>query len=194
MTYVSVDDFKTQSGITGSNDDLVITMMIEAAQTSIEGFCNRQFLADEVASVRLYAGNDAAHLLIDEFVEATTVEIYRGGTWETVNSAKWNPFAGDPMRPRFRAPYAGVLTRGYLFPAADYPTTRITARWGYADSVPAPVKTAILAQAHRWFKRGQSAWADTMANSEMGVTIYRRSLDPDIEMMLAHGRLKRAVV
>jgi hypothetical protein len=50
--------------------------------------------------------------------------------------------------------------------------------------------TATIVQASRWFKRGQSFWADTIASDSMGTASFRRSVDPDVKMMLDEARLR----
>src|SRR3972149_2829745 len=67
------------------------------------------------------------------------------------------------------------------------PTVRVTAKWGYAVSVPAQVKEACIIQTARWYKRGQSAWADTVANPDVGQLMYRKELDPDVKFILSDG-------
>jgi len=59
----------------------------------------------------------------------------------------------------------------------------VTANWGYAFHVPAAIKEACIGLSARWFKQGQSAWADTMASPELGQLIYQRE-NQDIKMML----------
>ncbi len=69
------------------------------------------------------------------------------------------------------------------------PTVRVTAKWGYALSCPKRVQEACIVQAARWFKRGESSWADSMATSELGTLMVTKELDPDVRMMLEAGRL-----
>jgi hypothetical protein len=68
------------------------------------------------------------------------------------------------------------------------PTVRITARWGYADTVPPEIRQATITQASRWYKRGEGTWADALANAEFGTVLFRQQLDPDLAMMLRRMR------
>ena len=74
------------------------------------------------------------------------------------------------------------------------PTVQVTARWGYADAVPAAIRQACIVQAARWFRRGQGQWADTVGNPEMGQFLYRRAVDPAVQMILVHGGYKRPTI
>lgn len=74
------------------------------------------------------------------------------------------------------------------------PTVQITARWGYSDSLPPQIKMATLGQAARWFQRGRAMWADATAQNDFAALLYKRVMDPDIELMLKTGRLIRPVL
>jgi hypothetical protein len=74
------------------------------------------------------------------------------------------------------------------------PTVRVTARWGYADACPAEIHEAAIMQAARWYKRMQGAMSDTLADGELGMLLYQKSLDPDIRRILIDGRYVRATV
>lgn len=197
MAYATWSEFKSESGITSDSEQTKVEGLLEAATAAIDGLCNRQFLADDTASTKLYRGKGESYLLIAECIEITQVEILSGGVWTALASSAWYAYAGDYLEPDFdETPYNGILTTGVLFPlpSTPMPTVRITAKWGYAASVPPTVKQAVLTQAHRWHKRGQSGWADTMANSELGITVYRKAVDPDVQMMLMNARLMRPAI
>lgn len=65
------------------------------------------------------------------------------------------------------------------------PTVRITARWGWADTVPPAIKQATIAIVNKWMKRGESAWADLVASNDVGQLAYTVRDDPHVMMMLA---------
>lgn len=74
------------------------------------------------------------------------------------------------------------------------PTVRAIARWGYADACPDEIREAALMQAARWYKRLQSAMSDALADGELGMLLYQKSLDPDIKRILIDGRYVRPMV
>jgi hypothetical protein len=142
-------------------------------------------------------------------------------TW---SSGDYIPFAGDEVSPDFNPlpfePYIGLMVtatgtsriftsglyanwRGFSTDLArlsnkstgrSLPTVRITANWGFGLTVPDVVKQACLTQASRWWKRGASGWSDSMANSDTGVMTYRKTMDPDVKLMLENGRLIRPAI
>lgn len=177
------------------------------------------FLATAMTHQRLYSGLGLPWLFIDEAVEITNIEwksTAQQADWTTIDLADVIGFQGAPQDPNFnRFPYHALMLVGgrvnSLWPVAgtDFgwfwseadrsdlvnqrklPNVRVTGRWGYADVVPDPVIQATITQAARWYKRGQSFWADTAASPDFGVLSYRQALDPDIRMMLTLARLQR---
>lgn len=144
--------------------------------------------------------------------------------WDTWSVNDYVPFAGDEVSPNFNplpyGPYSGLMvtatgtsrifTSGLFSNQIGFhsdmarlnnnalgrnlPTVRVTARWGFADVVPAIIKQACLTQAARWWKRGSSAWNDSMANGETGAVTYKKVVDPDIKLMLYEGRMIRPAI
>jgi hypothetical protein len=172
-------------------------------------------------TARLYSGSGAAVQWIDECVAITKVEVKDSPTDATYTlwaAGDYVKGRGDPRtRPDFNhTPYDWIMVdptgdysqftsgryawrRGFRPDMdADYsrgvPTVKVTARWGYAATVPPEVKQACIIQVARWYKRGQSAFADTVGNADMGVLMYRKNLDPDIVQLLVNGRFVRPAV
>ena len=131
------------------------------------------------------------------------------GTVGSTTSADVFPASGDPRFPSYtELPYTLLIiganadyalftsgefsSRGGFKPSTTVrrgiPTVQVTARWGYAAIVPDDIKQACMMQAARWYKRLQSAMADTSALPEMGSLLYQQSLDPDIKGILVDGR------
>lgn len=126
----------------------------------------------------------------------------------------WYPGTGDPDDPQFNElPYTllfvdpngdqawftgedstmrkrGRATRG-LSLLARVPTVRVTAKWGYATTVPYDIVEATAMQAARWYKRLQGAMSDTLASTDLGQLLYMQQLDPDIAGILIDGRYIR---
>jgi hypothetical protein len=216
--YATAEQLKAQPGVTSTDDDVVIDLLLSAASSAIDGYCNRPdgFLATADPEERLFAGSGLPYLWVDECV-AFSALWYRedaSSAWTVLDLDDVAGFQGDPMNPDYnRRPYHALallsgasITR---FPAGRMPqydgfhltipsptdvvepTVKVSARWGFATAVPVPVVSATVAQASRWFKRGQSFWADTIGGEYGGELAYRSALDPDIEMMLKLSRLVR---
>ena len=137
------------------------------------------------------------------------------GVVGTTTGADVFPASGDPKYPDFTSlPYTLLIlgangdyshfptgeftTRGGFRPSSGIrrgiPTVKVTARWGYALTIPANVKEACVLQSARWWKRGESSWADALASSDLGQLQFRQSLDPDLKAMLFEARMVRPTI
>ncbi len=219
--YCTAVEVRAQAGgKTSTGDDTMIGVLIDAAQLAINGLCNRPdgFVADATATARVFTGSGEGVQFIDECAAITLVAVKDSPSDSTYTSwaaGDWLAFSGDPMRPDFnRTPYTGVMCTAdgdySRFTSGEYvgrggfkpevyagravPTVQVTAKWGYALTVPAVIKQACITQVARWYRRGQSSWADTLANAELGLVQYRKVLDPDVEMMLIRARLVRPAI
>jgi hypothetical protein len=179
--------------------------MIAAAEEAINNYCNRPdgFEALTTATARLYSGSGLDHIWIDECVEVTAVAVKDSPTdsalvtWATTD---WIGFSGDPEWPNFnKLPYAGIKIRidtgDYsYFPKSSYPVAQITAKWGYAVTVPEAIKQACITQVARWAQRAKSGWADAVGSDMTGTLAYKKVLDPDVQLLLKSGRYFRPTI
>jgi hypothetical protein len=203
--YATAAQLRAQPNMTGANDDTVLELLLSAASRAVDGYCNRVddgFLAPEALEERTFVGDGTESISIPECVELGTISVRSRGVsaWTAVDDAYVLGYAGSAQRPNFnRFPYTGILLTTGTFPLGlhpdyplqpGYPTVKVSGRFGYADAVPDVVVTATIVQASRWFKRGQSFWADTIASDSMGTASFRRSVDPDVKMMLDEARLR----
>ncbi|MFA5714364.1 MAG: hypothetical protein WC998_01315 [Candidatus Paceibacterota bacterium] len=162
---------------------------------------------DECVEITAVAVKDSA--------SDTTFTAWTTPTTAFAGDGDWIAFAGDPKYPSYNVlPYTGIMidpngshsmfnsglftTRGGFRPDNDsvrnVPMVRVTAKWGYSVTAPTLIKEANIAQASRWFKKAQSAWADTLASTEMGLMMFAKKLDPDIETMLLESRYYRPML
>lgn len=191
--YATLAEAKAMSDIQTTTHDVALQLALNAAGGAIDNLCQRQFVADAVASARTYSGTGEAWVYVDECIAVDSVEVRDWTGWATIEA---EGFAGDALRPSFRLPYSGVVRvdGGIFFTGDVRATVRVTARWGYAESVPDVVKLACIGQATRWLKRSQGSWADALMSADSGTMLYKQVLDPDIKMMLVNGRLVRPSV
>jgi len=222
--YATVKELRDQIGKVGATTDVELAALLDAAGMAIDNFCGRPdgFMAVPTASARTYSGNGGPIQRIDECVEVTKVEVKDSPTdtdYDEWDDADWIAFAGDPQSPDFQPtsssrPYRAIMVsaegdydhftsgsyahrRGFRPEQTVYrgvPTVRVTARWGYADTVPYVIRQACITQASRWFKRGESAWSDAVGSPDTGQLFYRKVIDPDLEFMLVDGRLVKPTV
>lgn len=130
-------------------------------------------------------------------------------------------FRGDPESPMVeysRVPYHGIIllagakrrrftdgrftgtARGFPVHPDDtttvtyLPTVQIMAKWGYAVTVPEPIKRAAIMQSTRLYKRGEGAMADMLLSGDFNMQRYVSMLDPDVKVMLKFSRLGNPAV
>ena len=218
--YCTVAELKLAMNKVTNPDDTVLASTITAVSRAIDSACNRPdgFIAelDDYESTRYYPGTGKPYQWIDECVAVDGVWVKDSATDEENEYVAWVvgtlgatlgadvfPASGDPKLPDFvTMPYT-LLVVG---PNGDYglftkssggfpvPTVKVTARWGYAVSVPAQIKQATIMQAARWYQLVQGALARALASPDMGVMTYPGKLDPDVEFILKAGRFVKPVV
>jgi len=214
--YATIVELKAELQKTDSDDDASLQRVLDAAATHIDRYCNRPdgFVANSTASARYYPGSGGKYQRIDECIAVTAVavkdaafddedayETWTLGTIGSTTEADVFPATGSEKWPEYnRTPYTllviGANGDYTLFPHDIYgrPTVQVTAKWGYAETVPDDIKTATIMQAARWWKRLQIAMADATGGGELGVLLYRQRLDPDIAAILDDGGYRRLVV
>jgi len=164
---------------------------------------------DECTAVTAVAVKDSPSDDEDDYTSWTV------GTVGTTTDADVFPASGEPRAPDFNStPYtfliigpngdystftSGQFThrrgfRPFTTRAKGTPTVKVTARWGYSDTIPYTIKQACLMQAARWYQRLKSSMADTLAGPEFGKLMFRKVLDPDIELLLVQGRYVKPAV
>lgn len=212
--YATIAELKAEINKTDAGDDASLQRILDAAERNINRAVNRPdgFVADTVASARIWAGSGKPYQYIDECVEVTLVAVKESATQDAYtswNDADWIAASGDPRSPNYNdLPYdllvvdptgdesiftrGDYVTRGGFRPLTEWsrgvPTVSVSARWGFATTVPDDIKEAAIMQAARWYKRLQSAMSDTLASGELGTLLFRKSLDPDIRRILVDGR------
>jgi len=204
MAYATVTELKSEMNKTGTEDDGVLVRLLDAASDNIDRACNRPdgFVALTTATARLYPGNNSGWLRIDECTSVSQVRMKSSATssYETLAATDYLTATGDERFPDYNS---SPITALRIDPNGDYsvfyrdstyPTIEVTAKWGYATTVPHTIKTATIMQATRWYKRLQSAMTDGVASAEMGMLMYTQSLDPDIKRLLIDGRFKRITI
>lgn len=193
----SIDNFcnRAEDGFVASDDAL-------ARHYSGKG--QPHLLIDECIEITEVAVKDSA--------TGNTYTAWSTPTTPMAGDGDWIPYAGAPSRPYFnRLPYTALMTDpngdyavftsgAFVHPGGfkpstttwrNVPTIKVTAKWGFAATIPAVIKQACIAQTARWYKRGQSAMADAVASGEMGMLLYTKALDPAIQMLLVEGRMIR---
>jgi len=163
------------------------------------------YVAPAASVARDYVGSGNRFLMIDECIQIDSVAVKESPTdttYTTWAATDWNAARGGPSNPKFYGtPYnllvvslggsEAVFTSGrgsdatHLWPDSYYhehdqqfrePTVRVTARWGYAATVPGPIKEATIMQAARMFERLKVGMADSLATTDLGELRFTKDL------------------
>lgn len=205
--WATAQELRSQINKQSTLSDADLESILTAAQNTISRFCHRPdgFLAASTATARLYPGTGKDWLTIDETPEITLVaakETVGDTSFTSWTTTDWIAYRGSRAEPDFnKTPYNSLMVN----PNGDYrrfwqgsikgfPMVQVTAKWGYATTIPGELKEASIMQATRWFKRLEGAMADALASGDLGQLMYRQSLDPDIKMILVNGRYVKPTV
>jgi hypothetical protein len=201
--YTTVQAVRALMGSESSGAaDTTLLALITAVSRHIDRVCRRPdgFVAAANPSARMYPARGGAWLAIDECVSVTAVSSRApDGSFTPWDAANWLACGGAPDLPRFAPPFLwlGIAPGGAFarFPCSpDAPAVQVTARWGFAESVPEPVSLACAIAAARLYKRGASAFADVGGGRDLGVLRIDAGLDGEAHALLRTGGFIRPLV
>lgn len=166
-------------------DNLVIESIVEAVSRWIEAYTGRRFYRNSEDESRYYTATHSFSLETDDIGSLTTLATDDDGdrTYETT----WAATDYDLM------PYnATVSGQPYTWldvtPSGNYafPTTargvKLTGKFGYAASTPAPIKEACLLMTERLFRRRDAIFG-VLGSAETGMITITQA-DSDVKMLL----------
>lgn len=195
--YCTVTELKAalvDSGLASSTDyDDLLTNTITRASRLIDKETKREGGAfyNVTETTRYFDGSGAACQYIDEITAAPSyVGISESGgvastDYATLSSSDYFlwPDNETPYKRIDLDTINGAYSTFYRYRRG----VKITAAFGYSQSVPDDIKQATIIQAARLYKRGQQGYQDTGAIAELGQLRYTK-LDPDVMEIIAHYR------
>lgn len=182
------------------------------------------FVAPSAATVRVFAGSGGDVQYIDEAAAISAVAVKASATdtsYSTWEVSGWLAFSGDPLQPDFNhTPFTAlmaapgsslVFTSGWASDEPSWtgrgrglsglrsrrsapPTVQVTAHWGYALEVPAPIQEACIIESARLVKQGEGNYADSLLSDDFGKQLMVAKLHPATQWMLRDGRFVRPTV
>jgi hypothetical protein len=184
----TVKEFLGVPAATTSEDD-AIDAAINAAESSINGFCGRSFVVPGSATAKVYRPTSDVQLDVDDIAQLTSLVVKTDtaddGVYDTTLT-----LTSEYIIENNAAPYR-IIRRvdGSAFPRprSNRPTIEVTAYWGYAMAVPAPIIQAATTYAARLYQR-RSAVLGFQPGME-GDAIRISRIDPDLRSLLSGYRL-----
>lgn len=120
---------------------------IESVENIIDQITGRNFIADTVATARLYDGDGDGDrtLLIDDCVSVTKVEVGNdsyGSTFTEIESSGSDRYFLEPTNYSVKEiPITSVILNSRMW-AEGKQNNQITAKWGYSAAVPSDIEFA----------------------------------------------------
>jgi len=119
-----------------------ITTIIEGVEDAIDNITGRNFVADTVASARVFNGQGDKSLIIDDAIALTLVEVGLddfGGSFITIGDIGSNRYFTEPANHvALKKPITKILLRDRYFTTGRQ-NHRITGKWGYSQDVPSDI-------------------------------------------------------
>lgn len=215
--YISVEEVKIELRIesTDTTDDARLASCVTAVSRVWDGLCDREngeFVAS--SAVKFYdvsapnfaesmmdplslGGFQVGHsptwsqtsLFVDEFVSLTSLKTDADG--DGVYEITWA--AADYFTyPANESPKDEIICRPagrYQFPVG-YQTVRLDALFGFSVAVPETVKRGCLFLVSRF--RARILSPEGLKGSEGGEMVEIARMDPDVQMILTSGRLRKS--
>ena len=188
--YTTTALVKASLGIPSAttSEDTAITAAIAAAESLIDNYTGRTFVAAE--STRTYMPRTASILDVDDIATLTGLVVKtdedQDGTFETTLTV-----TTDYVIQKNDAPFRIItnVNRGWPLSLYGRNTVEITATFGYATTVPDNIKQAALLLSCRLFQRKASPLGfQAGAISEFGPVRISRT-DPDVAALLQGTKL-----
>ncbi len=194
MSYATLANLKAAVGISDATDDTLLQMALDAATTLIDDHTNRTFVVAGSATTRYFTASSGTRVEIDDVYTGTGLVVTSYNV--AVPAAVAYVSAGYLLGPvnavaegrpwTFLTHAAGWNTGapwgGYLSTSTD--AIGVTARWGFAATVPTAIGQACLLQASRIFARRHSPYG-VSGSPEMGGELrLLAKVDPDVAVLL----------
>ncbi len=173
MAYPTDAQVKSWQAITGSADDAQITIVNNAAKSFVERHCNRTFEASASATAKSYPARkpylskDGRRLtLFQEFATTTSLAVTNGdGIAFTVATELEVVPVDAPYYQLYCKPISGKV----FYSVGDVPII-VTAKWGFATTIPDAIFSAIIEIAVLLYRARQSGGLAGMA-TQSGVFV-----------------------
>lgn len=190
MALVTATTLKTWLGITDALDDANLATAASAADRAVKSVCRREFEDAVTPAVRWFEAFTPYEVYVDDFHTTTGLIVATDdnddGTAETTWTA--SDYQTEPANRTVDGvtwPYTSIrAVDAHCFPKGRRLTqVSVTARWGFASSVPGDITTAAHIWASRLFRRKDTP-EGLGGGGEFGVIRVNSKPDPDVMAML----------
>jgi hypothetical protein len=182
--YVTVDEVKSELGITVDTSDDFINSMCQDAKAFIDNHCKRTFTTS-TAATRYFDGGDEV-LFVDDILTVTTLKVDSDcdGTYEDTYTAD-RDYVLEPYNdtPKTMIRLSSRADRYYsdFGGSGNRKAVQIVADFGYQATVPYNVRRAALIKAVELYKQRQSGYTGIIGGAEFG----QQAIDPRVRFIIA---------
>lgn len=203
--YITKEIIKTNlpdNTFSGTKYDSLLDSLAERTSRLLDRAAKRPpgFFYVSVDSTRYYNGSGGREQWIDPIAATpTSVEVAETGdlsnytAWASSDYILWPYNALEDNRPYMRLDLdhlGGTKYLWYSFPKS----IKITAKFGWAETLPPEVEEMMIIQAVRWFQRHRQAFRDTVAIPELQQITYVKALDPEVVELFMNSTFSKVVV
>ncbi len=180
----------------GPDQDSVLTVMLESAESFVERFCGRRFSPDP----ELVGGEDLAPSVEKTVMVTPEDRLVRIPDVREVVSISLGGMALNPSDYKLgnysaASPANQIELLQTAVPSLTQPETEltITGRFGF-NPTPADIVDAVLTIAARRYRERDAVFSDSLQTSEGGLLTYFRSLPSNIQLILRSYKMPRLAV
>lgn len=208
--YCTLEELRTDLGVSDSADDVALERAINAASRQIDNFCGQRFWADATAVAReFYVTDNGLDLDLDQQdvigISSATGLIVKTdsagtGSYATTLAANTdfllmprNAALATPAMPYTSLSLGLSGSNTYYLPRSfGRPAVQVTAKWGW-PAVPADVVQACLLQAAQLFKAKDAVFG-VAAFGDFGPLRVQSGLNPIAAGILSQYPYQRPAV
>lgn len=181
--YTTLEDVKQSLDITGSERDDDLMSIIAAATAEIDNYCDRSFAP--VTATRYFDGT-TDELIVPDLISVTTlkVDLDGNGVYESTLAATdyvLYPYQGPPywkVRLAENSNYSD-------FAKGIRKGVQIVGSWGYAATVPLPIRQACLEMVCRTFRQSQAGFGTEIGTPDIGTQTIFQGMSSDVKRKLS---------
>lgn len=177
--YCTLDELKNRLDLAGNESNAVLEQIVEAASRQIDGWCARSFYAE--TATRVVSASHAYEIVLDrDLISITSIATDDNG--DRVFETAWSPTDWETMGD---APFAAIYTAQNGARAFPFGRNRvqIAGVWGYAATVPSPIREATLLLAGRLWKRKDAPFG-IAGSADHGELQTLPGMDPDVKQLI----------
>lgn len=187
MAYITILELRNYLGITGTDDDDLMTSFVSEAQTFIEQYTGRVFeaSADTTRKFNVGVDTDGDLLFFDEEICAiTTVTNNADGTTETLTANT------DYITiPRNETPYTAIKIMSGSSKYWRYTTNSengitVAGKWAFSTTAPSDIKIACKMLAGYYYRQKDSQVFDVTAIPDAGVITIPKGVPASVHRIL----------